>query len=72
MVFIPLFQLENLVEMKHHRLARSQRAGQSEKDLKPNAATRFVHFIIIFLVKLPTFVRNLHNAYPSPWNSSIV
>jgi phosphatidylinositol 3-kinase len=33
-------QLENLVEMKHHRLARSQRAGQSEKDLKPNASTR--------------------------------
>ena len=34
------FQLDNLVEMKHHRLARSQRAGQSEKDLKPNATTR--------------------------------
>lgn len=28
------------MEAKHHRLARSQRAGQLDKDLKPNAETR--------------------------------
>ncbi len=33
-------ELENLVELKHHRLARSQRAGQLDKDLKPNAEMR--------------------------------
>ena len=31
---------ENLVESKHHKLARARRTGQSEKDLKPNAETR--------------------------------
>ncbi len=31
---------DNLVEAKHHRLARSLRAGQSDRDLKPNAETR--------------------------------
>ncbi|XP_040567670.1 phosphatidylinositol 3-kinase catalytic subunit type 3 [Lepeophtheirus salmonis] len=31
---------ENLVENKHHKLTRSQRTGQSEKDLKPNAEVR--------------------------------
>ena len=33
-------QLDNLAEAKHHRLARSLRAGQSDRDLKPNAETR--------------------------------
>ncbi|XP_066575957.1 phosphatidylinositol 3-kinase catalytic subunit type 3 isoform X2 [Amia ocellicauda] len=32
--------LENLVESKHHKLARSLRSGPSDHDLKPNAATR--------------------------------
>ena len=38
----PDFDIEqdNIVEAKHHRLARSQRAGQLDKDLKPNAETR--------------------------------
>ena len=31
---------ENLVESKHHKLARSLRSGPSDRDLKPNAATR--------------------------------
>lgn len=31
---------DNLVEAKHHRLARSQRTGQSDRDLKPNADLR--------------------------------
>lgn len=32
--------MENLVESKHHKLARSLRSGLSDKDLKPNAAMR--------------------------------
>lgn len=32
--------MENLVEAKHYKLTRSQRAGHSEKDLKPNATAR--------------------------------
>lgn len=36
----PEIQQENLVETKHHRLVRSRRTGQSEKELKPNALTR--------------------------------
>ncbi|XP_014257170.1 phosphatidylinositol 3-kinase catalytic subunit type 3 [Cimex lectularius] len=31
---------ENLVESKHHKLARSLRSGLSNKDIKPNAAVR--------------------------------
>ncbi len=31
---------DNIVEAKHHRLARSQRAGQRDRDLKPNAEIR--------------------------------
>lgn len=34
-----MFQ-ENLVENKHHKLARSLRSGPTDRDLKPNAATR--------------------------------
>ena len=36
----PEMNHENLVESKHHKLARARRTGQSEKDLKPNAETR--------------------------------
>lgn len=36
----PQMSLENLVESKHHKLARSLRSGPSDRDLKPNAATR--------------------------------
>lgn len=36
----PEIDLENLVEAKHHRLARSARTGQNEKELKPNPETR--------------------------------
>ncbi len=36
----PEIQQENLVETKHHRLVRSKRTGQSEKELKPNATIR--------------------------------
>lgn len=35
-----VFLQENLVESKHHKLARSLRSGPSDHDLKPNAATR--------------------------------
>lgn len=31
---------ENLVECKHHKLARSLRSGPTDRDLKPNAITR--------------------------------
>lgn len=31
---------QNLVELKHHKLARALRSGLSDKDLKPNAAVR--------------------------------
>lgn len=31
---------ENLVESKHHKLARSVRTGLTDRDLKPDAATR--------------------------------
>uniref|UniRef100_A0A8C7XIS5 Phosphatidylinositol 3-kinase catalytic subunit type 3 n=1 Tax=Oryzias sinensis TaxID=183150 RepID=A0A8C7XIS5_9TELE len=36
----PQIGMENLVESKHHKLARSLRSGPSDHDLKPNAATR--------------------------------
>nr|XP_006823983.1 PREDICTED: phosphatidylinositol 3-kinase catalytic subunit type 3-like [Saccoglossus kowalevskii] len=36
----PEIMMENLVENKHHKLARSLRSGVSDRDLKPNAATR--------------------------------
>uniref|UniRef100_A0A224Z169 Phosphatidylinositol 3-kinase catalytic subunit type 3 n=1 Tax=Rhipicephalus zambeziensis TaxID=60191 RepID=A0A224Z169_9ACAR len=36
----PDVSLENLVESKHHKLSRSLRSGLTDKDLKPNAATR--------------------------------
>ncbi|XP_077989101.1 phosphatidylinositol 3-kinase catalytic subunit type 3-like [Glandiceps talaboti] len=36
----PEILMENLVESKHHKLARSVRSGVSDRDLKPNAATR--------------------------------
>ena len=41
-VRVPDFDIlrDNLVEAKHHRLARSLRAGQTDKDLKPNAEMR--------------------------------
>eukprot|EP00069_Balaena_mysticetus_P004064 bmy_17103T0 len=35
-----IMDAENLVESKHHKLARSLRSGPSDHDLKPNAATR--------------------------------
>uniref|UniRef100_T1JEU2 Phosphatidylinositol 3-kinase catalytic subunit type 3 n=1 Tax=Strigamia maritima TaxID=126957 RepID=T1JEU2_STRMM len=42
LVPIPEHELlqENLVESKHHKLARSLRSGFTDKDLKPNAGTR--------------------------------
>ncbi|XP_054714105.1 phosphatidylinositol 3-kinase catalytic subunit type 3-like [Uloborus diversus] len=40
MVPDPEISTHNLVEAKHHKLARSIRSGPSDKDLKPNAATR--------------------------------
>ena len=38
-IYVICFQ-ENLVESKHHKLARSLRTGPTDRDLKPNAATR--------------------------------
>ncbi|MBZ3886102.1 Phosphatidylinositol 3-kinase catalytic subunit type 3 [Sciurus carolinensis] len=37
---IVYYEKENLVESKHHKLARSLRSGPSDHDLKPNAAMR--------------------------------
>ena len=34
------FLQENLVESKHHKLARSLRSGPADRDLKPNATVR--------------------------------
>ncbi|KAJ1532268.1 hypothetical protein ONE63_000884 [Megalurothrips usitatus] len=40
---------ENLVESKHHKLARSLRSGMSDKDAKPNAAVRdTLHNIVAY------------------------
>jgi phosphatidylinositol 3-kinase len=40
---------ENLVEIKHHKLARSVRSGLSDKDVKPNAAVRDqLHTIVAY------------------------
>lgn len=36
----PDIGLDNLIEMKHHKLARSARTGLSERDSKPNPETR--------------------------------
>ncbi|KAI8788980.1 phosphatidylinositol 3-kinase catalytic subunit type 3 [Biomphalaria glabrata] len=36
----PELLMENIVESKHHKLARSLRSGQGDKDLKPDATTR--------------------------------
>uniref|UniRef100_A0A8D8XPF3 Phosphatidylinositol 3-kinase catalytic subunit type 3 n=1 Tax=Cacopsylla melanoneura TaxID=428564 RepID=A0A8D8XPF3_9HEMI len=36
----PEILLDNLVENKHHKLARSERSGISDKDAKPNATVR--------------------------------
>lgn len=36
----PEISMQNLVEAKHHKLARSIRSGLSDKDLKPNATVR--------------------------------
>ena len=36
----PEMSMENLVESKHHKLSRSIRSGMTDRDLKPNAATR--------------------------------
>ncbi|KAB0802749.1 hypothetical protein PPYR_04935 [Photinus pyralis] len=38
---------ENLVESKHHKLARSLRSGYSDKDAKPNATVRDMLNIIV-------------------------
>lgn len=35
-----LCQQENLVESKHHKLARSLRSGPTDRDMKPEAKTR--------------------------------
>ncbi|CAG9772619.1 unnamed protein product [Ceutorhynchus assimilis] len=42
LVFVPDPEIgkENLVERKHHMLARSLRSGHNDKDAKPNAAVR--------------------------------
>ncbi|KAK6179522.1 hypothetical protein SNE40_011856 [Patella caerulea] len=36
----PEILLENLVESKHHKLARSLRSGPTDRDMKPDAKTR--------------------------------
>jgi len=38
---------ENIVESKHHKLARSLRSGPTDRDLKPNAATRDLLHVIV-------------------------
>lgn len=43
------FSKENLVESKHHRLARSLRSGPTDRDMKPDAKTRNLLHVIIFV-----------------------
>ncbi|KAH8410904.1 hypothetical protein KR222_007615 [Zaprionus bogoriensis] len=40
--------MENLVERKHHRLARSERSGISDRDAKPTAAIRNILHDIVY------------------------
>lgn len=43
----PEIDMENLVESKHHRLARSLRSGPTDRDMKPDAKTRnLLHEIV--------------------------
>ncbi|KAL3866076.1 hypothetical protein ACJMK2_043415 [Sinanodonta woodiana] len=43
----PEIHLENLVENKHHKLARSLRSGPTDRDMKPDAKTRdFLNVIV--------------------------
>ncbi|XP_018579245.1 phosphatidylinositol 3-kinase catalytic subunit type 3 isoform X2 [Anoplophora glabripennis] len=48
---------ENLVESKHHKLARSLRSGHSDKDAKPNATMRD---ILNTIIRYPA-TKNLSN-----------
>ncbi|KAK3601062.1 hypothetical protein CHS0354_029288 [Potamilus streckersoni] len=43
----PEIQLENLVENKHHKLARSLRSGPTDRDMKPDAKTRDILNVIV-------------------------
>lgn len=40
MIVLIFYFKENLVESKHHKLARSLRSGHSDRDAKPNAQVR--------------------------------
>lgn len=43
----PEISLENLVEIKHHKLARSVRSGPTDRDMKPDAKIRdLLHTIV--------------------------
>ncbi|KAJ8304892.1 hypothetical protein KUTeg_018475 [Tegillarca granosa] len=45
----PEILMENLVESKHHKLARSLRSGPADRDMKPDAKTRdFLHTIVSY------------------------
>ncbi|KAL5005430.1 hypothetical protein ScPMuIL_018886 [Solemya velum] len=45
----PEIMLENLVESKHHKLARSVRSGPTDRDMKPDAKTRdWLNIIVSF------------------------
>lgn len=35
-----IYEQENLMESKHHKMARSLRTGPTDRDLKPDARTR--------------------------------
>ncbi|ALC42493.1 Pi3K59F [Drosophila busckii] len=50
-------QMENLVERKHHRLARSERSGISDRDAKPTAIIRDQLHNIVYRYP-PTYVLN--------------
>ena len=54
MVPDPEISLENLVESKHHKLARSLRSGPTDKDMKPDAKIRDqlnVSFVTVIRVR---------------------
>lgn len=48
-IILIFFLKENLVESKHHRLARSLRSGPTDRDMKPDAKTRNLLHVIIFV-----------------------
>lgn len=44
---------ENLIESKHHKMARSLRTGPADRDMKPDAKTRDILKVMVINSQLP-------------------